>query len=105
MDVTQYDRRRARRKAMRRIPLMLLAALALPFKRRRRVQGLSGDAVVRRDEMLGLTAGVARSIGWARFKALIVGKRRGREIRRPAVEPATQQAAEAPVPRESLSVE
>jgi predicted unusual protein kinase regulating ubiquinone biosynthesis (AarF/ABC1/UbiB family) len=94
MGEPQYDRRRARRKAMRRIPMMLVAALALPFKRWRRVEGLSGDAVVRRNEVLGLTAGVARSIGWARFKALIVGKRRGREIRRAAVERATQQAVE-----------
>lgn len=79
---------------MRRIPVMLLAALTLPFRRRRRVDGLSGDAAVRRNEMLGLTAGVARSIGWARFKALIAGKRRGREIRRAAVERAAQQAVE-----------
>src|SRR5436305_851354 len=90
----QYDRRRARRKAMRRVPMVLVAALAVPFKRRRRVEGLSGDAVVRRDEVLGLTAGVARSIGWARFRALLVGKRRGREIRRAAVERATQHAVE-----------
>ncbi|HUP87317.1 MAG TPA: AarF/ABC1/UbiB kinase family protein [Acidimicrobiales bacterium] len=79
---------------MRRIPMMFLGALALAFKRRRRVAGLSGDAVVRRDEMLSLTAGVARSIGWARIKARIAGKRRGREIRRAAVERATQQAVE-----------
>jgi len=90
----QSDRRQAKRKAMRRIPVMLVAALAVPFKRRRRVQGLSGDAGVRRHEMLGLSAGVARSIGWARFKALFVGKRRGREIRRAAVERATQDAVE-----------
>jgi len=49
---------------MRRVPLMLVAAFALPFKRWRRVEGLSGDALVRRNEMLGLTASVARSIGW-----------------------------------------
>jgi predicted unusual protein kinase regulating ubiquinone biosynthesis (AarF/ABC1/UbiB family) len=94
MGDAQYDRRRAKRKAMRRLPMVLVGALAMPFKRRRRVTGLTGDATVRRDEMLGLTAGVARSIGWARFKALIVGKRRGREIRRAAVERATQQAVE-----------
>src|SRR5947208_7445667 len=94
MGEPQYDRRRARRKAIRRIPMVLVAALALPFKRLRRVEGLSGDAAVRRNEMLGLTAGVARAIGWARFKALVVGKRRGREIRRAAVERATQQAVE-----------
>ena len=94
MSEPHYDRRRARRKAMRRVPMMLLAAVALPFKRGRRVEGLSGDAAVRRDEMLGLTAGLTRSIGWARLKALIVGKRRGHEIRRAAVERATQQAVE-----------
>lgn len=74
--------------------MLLVGALVLPFRRRRRVEGLSGDADVRRDEMLGLTAGVARSIGWARVKGLIVGKRRGREIRRAAVERATAQAVE-----------
>jgi predicted unusual protein kinase regulating ubiquinone biosynthesis (AarF/ABC1/UbiB family) len=94
MSEPQYDRRKQKRKAMLRLPMVLLAAVAVPFKRRRRVAGLSGDAGVRRDEMLGLTAGVARSIGWARVKALLVGKRRGREIRRAAVERATQQAVE-----------
>ena len=94
MGELKYDRQRARRKALRRIPLALLGALTLPFKRRRHAQGLSGDAGVRRDEMLGLTAGLARSIGWARVKALVVGQRRGQEIRRAAVERATQQAVE-----------
>ncbi len=84
----------ARRRALLRLPLVLLGALAVPFRRMRHVEGLSGDAAQRRDEFLSLTGGVARAMGGARLRSLFRSEARRAEIRQAAMERATAQAVE-----------
>ena len=94
-DTREAERRRmqrAKRKSLLKLPLIIGGALLLPFRRMRPAQGMSGDARARRNEMMGLTAGVARKVGGARVKGLFRGEQKRAEIRRAAVEEATQQA-------------
>src|SRR5437879_3771369 len=70
------------------------AALSVPLRRVRRAKGMSADAKARRDEFLGLTAGMTRTIAGARLRSLIHRRRCRAEIRREAVERATQLAVE-----------
>src|SRR5687767_13679446 len=83
-----------RRRALRRLPKLVLGALVLPLRRARRSKGISGDADARKAEMLSLTAGVTRTIGGARLRSLFRSKRRKAELQQQAIERATTLAVE-----------
>lgn len=84
--------KRAKRKTLLKLPLIIGGAVLLPFRRMRHARGMSTDSRTRKNEVMGLTAGVARAVGGARVRGLFRGKERKAEIRRAAVEQATQQA-------------
>src|SRR5439155_26898655 len=87
-------RRPSRGRAFVRLAAILAGAITLPFRRVRRSKGLSGDAGVRREEMLALTAGVTRRIGGARLRNVFRSKAKKAEARRAALEEATKLAVE-----------
>lgn len=92
------DERRVKRprrvRALLRLPGLVLGAILLPLRRRKKARGISGDPGVRRDEMLALTADVTRTVGIARLRSLFRSKKKKAELRRAALERATSLTVE-----------
>jgi predicted unusual protein kinase regulating ubiquinone biosynthesis (AarF/ABC1/UbiB family) len=77
-----------------KVPGLIVGAVVLPFRRSRKAAGISADADARKNEMLALTAGLTRTLGWARIRSIFSSRKRKAEVRRLAMERATAQAVE-----------
>lgn len=87
-------KKQSKRRALLKLPALILGALLIPFRRARKSKGISSDADARKNELLALTAGVTRTVGFARVRSIFLSKARKAELRRAALERATAQAVE-----------